>query len=139
MEVEYRMNELMFGDLVIPVLTIIASVGGAVFASGRMVGKLEEKVNGHDLKIAENGKNVAALRGDFERSLNNGIRKDISGIREGLAALTQEVADMRRADEQFTEACRKVQQMGEDVAFIRGSMAKTKHKMNPKDYEETGD
>jgi len=126
-------------DLAISLLTILASVGMAVFASGRMVGRLESKMAQQGKDIEASLAKIKDLRHEFESSLNDGIRKDIGSIREDIASVRQQIISLQKADEQFSQACKNIQDVGEDVAYIRGIIGKTRPKHRTTEFENRGD
>lgn len=117
------MADVSIANLLISMLTIIGSVGSAVFVSGRMIGRVETTLKEHAGKLKQTATDVSSLRSDFERSLNNGIRKDISEIRQEIAQVNERIEGLTRADNDFKEVCGKVHDMSDDVSFIRGVMS----------------
>lgn len=111
-------------EILIPAITILVSIGGAVFASGKMVGRVCGKVDTNKDNIGRNSHSIELLRTDFERSLNNGIRKDISSINSRLAGIDITIKHLCATDEEFKNAVANMNRIATDVAYIRGKMGK---------------
>ena len=97
-------------------LTVVLSVGGSLFASGRYIGKVTSSVNENEKNIGLNKKAVKELSDEINRSLNNGIRGDLTVIRTDLATVKADVAH-------YKESADKVGQMSDDIAYLRGQMS----------------
>jgi len=102
-------------DIVLLGLTVVLSVGGSLFASGRYIGKVTEQVKQNKDDIKKNTDLMNELEAMVGRALNNGVRSDIAAVNKQLAGLQSDLSHCR-------EMGKKVDKVVEDVAYMRGQM-----------------
>lgn len=125
-------------SIVMGVITLCLSIGGAVFASGRMIGKICTRIENDERDIAQNKKELVEMSKENRRRIEDAsrevatsttcIRREVSSIRESLAGLSGKIDTFTKLDTTIADIYSKLGEIGEKVAYMSGVMAKEEDK-----------